>query len=75
MKRLNEDQGTFHVRGDLLDLEEDMQVALGELDDVAVKMGPHAPKELHAALDALHAVARKLKNIAGLSDSVPPPLK
>lgn len=70
---LHEDSNTFYVRGELLDLEEEMQSALSVLDD-HVAGADHDPV-VNDALDALHNVARKLKAAAGLSSSRPPPIK
>ncbi len=69
---LHEDQDTFYVRGELLDLEEEMQAALAVLDD-HVSGSDHDPVVEHA-LDKLHDVARRLREAAGLSPSKPPPL-
>ncbi len=70
---VNEDSDTFFVRGELLDLEEEMQSALSVLDE-HVSGADHDPV-VNDALDALHNVARKLKQAAGLSSSRPPPIK
>ncbi len=70
---MHEDASTFYVRGELLDLEEEMQSALSVLDD-HVAGADHDPI-VNDALDILHNIARKLKQAAGLSSSRPPPIK
>ena len=72
---LREDAGDiFYVRNELLDLEEDLHVALGVIDDFVAEMGRVAPKRVHAALDRAHRVASKLHDDAGLKRSQPPAL-